>query len=509
MIDKLFPFHFVLDRSFQIVQKGHSLSKIFSDVTSFDDVFIFKVPSLSLEQNFDAILNHPNQLYIIEIKGCDIFLQGQFVFQNNPDLLFFCGNPWLKANADIKKLNLSISDFALHNSVIENANFVKTSKEEIEKKYKLSDDFLKQQLFFERLFDEIPVDMTIIDTEHRFRYLNRNAVKDDDLRKWMIGKTNTDYFIKKNLDIELGKRRETLIEKAIIEDVEINFEDIHHKGTEREVVVFRSISPFTTNDGAKYFLAYGLEITDIKKNYIVIEQKNKELEKLNKELNNLIYSITHDFRSPILAVKALIELLKKDQFSNQHTKDLLDLVILSIDKLDNQIIDIYNFIVNINLDVKYSKVDLRELVEETFKLVEHVVPYKVKLILNIEDASEFYTDQYRLNIILNNLISNAVKYSKNSDDNAFVEFTAKVNEKECFFSVRDNGEGIPENLKEKVFDIYFRVNEKVSGTGLGLFICSQAVEKLNGTIELNTILGEGSTFTVTIPNSIEDKGLLN
>jgi signal transduction histidine kinase len=113
----------------------------------------------------------------------------------------------------------------------------------------------------------------------------------------------------------------------------------------------------------------------------------------------------------------------------------------------------------------------------------------------------FYTDIYRLKIILNNLISNAVKYSSNREGNAFVEFIAKVNETNCSFSVRDNGEGIPPHLQDKVFEIYFRANNKTAGTGLGLFICSEAIRKLGGSIQLESTPGQGSVFSVNIPNN--------
>jgi signal transduction histidine kinase len=93
-----------------------------------------------------------------------------------------------------------------------------------------------------------------------------------------------------------------------------------------------------------------------------------------------------------------------------------------------------------------------------------------------------------------------VKYSSNRDNNAFVEFIARVDENEAVFYIKDNGEGIPDQLKEKVFDIYFRANKSTSGTGLGLFICSEVVRKLNGNIELESTLGKGSTFRVSIPN---------
>jgi signal transduction histidine kinase len=500
MFDKLFPFHFVLDKAFNVVQKGSSLSKILPFSGDFESFFLFKTPSFSVAQRFDALLSRSYQLYIIEIKGTGLSLQGQFICNPTQDLLYFCGSPWLTPEFDLKKYNLSIADFALHSSVIENADYVNMSMETMNRGVELTEDYENQRLFFERLFDEIPVDMSIFDLDKRFRYLNKRAVKDDNLRKWMIGKTNSDYFILKNIDKEIGFRREVFMQNAIETDSLISFEDIHHRGTKNEVVMLRSVSPFIAHDGNKYLLAYGLNITDIKKKAIQAEQKNVELEKLNHELNGVIYSITHDFRSPILAVKALVELMKKTVKLNVRFEGFLNHINTSIDRLDDQIIDIYHFVKNSNSELGSAPINLSEFVCEIFAMVEHSVPYPIELKINIEENAVLYTDVYRIKIVLNNLISNAVKYSSNRDGNAFVEFIAKVNETNCSFSVRDNGEGIPPQLQDKVFEIYFRANNKTAGTGLGLFICSEAIRKLGGTIVLESIPGQGSTFSVSIPN---------
>jgi signal transduction histidine kinase len=490
----------VLNEAFNVVQMGSSLSKILPDKGNFEHFFSFKTPSLSIGYSFDALLARSEQLFIVEIKGSELLLLGQFVHDASQNLLFFCGSPWLTPETDIKKYNLSIADFALHSSVIENADFVKLSIDELNSGAELSEDFENQRIFFERLFDEIPVDMSIFDLDKRFRYLNKRAVKDDNLRKWMIGKTNSDYFILKNIDKEIGFRREVYMQNAIDSDSLISFEDVHHRGTDKEVVMLRSVSPFTAHDGIKYLLAYGLNITEIKKKAKQAEQKNVELEKLNHELNGVIYSITHDFRSPILAVKALVELMKKSVQLNKRFEGFLGHITTSIDRLDDQIIDIYHFVKNSHTELRSIPVDLKEIVSEIFAMVEHSVPYPIKLKINIEEKAIFYTDIYRLKIVLNNLISNAVKYSSNREGNAFVEFSARVDQNECNFYVRDNGEGIPSQLKDKVFEIYFRANNKTAGTGLGLFICSEAIRKLGGSIELESTPGQGSIFSVNIPN---------
>jgi signal transduction histidine kinase len=317
----------------------------------------------------------------------------------------------------------------------------------------------------------------------------------------MIGKTNIDYFQYKNLDIQEGLRREAFIQSAIDSNETVYFEDIHPKGTDNEVVMLRSIVPFILHDGEKHLLGYAMNISELKKKHRLAEQKNIELKKLNKELNGIIYSITHDFRSPILALKGLVELIKKTDQLNERFEGFLNHIISSIDLLDKQIIDIYNFVKNSNAELQFAAVNLEELVNEIFNTVRYAVPYPIETSINIEQNSMLNTDLYRLKIILNNLISNAVKYSSNRNNDAFVAFRAEVNQNCCNFSVRDNGEGIPPHLQDKVFEIYFRANNKTAGTGLGLFICSEAIRKLGGSIQLESTPGQGSIFSVNIPNN--------
>ena len=147
MIDKLFPFHFVLDRAFKVVQKGSSLSKIISDSENFDELFTFKTPSFGFKKTFDGIHSRPGQIFIIESKGQDLLLQGQFVCNANQDLLFFCGNPWVKQEATLEAFNPEISDAAVQSTFVENANFLKSSIEEINERVVLNEVYEEQNFF--------------------------------------------------------------------------------------------------------------------------------------------------------------------------------------------------------------------------------------------------------------------------------------------------------------------------------------------------------------------------
>ncbi len=500
MFEKLFPFHFVLNRFLQLVQKGRSLSKLIDDKQgNFENIFTFKRPFLSIDYNFDSIINCIGQIFILEVIDTKIFLKGEFVYSETQDLLFFCGTPWL-GYENILKSDFNIGDFAIHSNIIEYSNFLNNAVSEFESKLEISEAFEKQRQFFEKLFDEIPVDMAIIDMERKFRYLNKTAVKDPELRNWLIGRTNFDYFIRKNLDLELGRQREEFIQKAIESGESIRFEDVHNKNTEKETVMLRSLSPFTAYDGQKYMLAYGMDLSIFKRTVFQNEQKNLELENLNNILNSIIYAVTHDFRAPILAVKALAYLVKSGLEINERNDLLFNLIKTSITKLDDQIIDIHNYLQNSKLEIGFTEVNISEIAENAFEMVRYSVPYPIVFKVEMHQKTPFITDFHRIKIVINNLISNAVKYSRKTT-NAFVNIKVVIDDENCHFTVSDNGDGISEMYVDKVFDIYFRASNKTGGTGLGLFICAEIIKKLGGKIEVKSVLGEGSSFSVTVPNN--------
>jgi signal transduction histidine kinase len=104
--------------------------------------------------------------------------------------------------------------------------------------------------------------------------------------------------------------------------------------------------------------------------------------------------------------------------------------------------------------------------------------------------------------VLTNILSNAIKYSDTKKLKPFIRIYVFINEEFCQIRVVDNGIGIAEESHEKIFDLFFRATEQAQGTGLGLFIVKDTIQKLKGTIEVDSMLDKGTTFVITIPNQI-------
>lgn len=228
-----------------------------------------------------------------------------------------------------------------------------------------------------------------------------------------------------------------------------------------------------------------------------IEQKNLELITVNKELDRFVYSASHDLRSPITSLKGLIEIAISEK-DPEELKNYLNLMNQSLTRQDQFISDIIDYSRNKRLDPHNEVINLDEAIDEVIAQHKHIKEVNEIKIHKQIAVNEVYTDGLRLKIILNNLVSNAIKYSDKQKNSKFIKIkTAKV-DNHLKIEVADNGIGIKEDALDKVFDMFFATNTNL-GSGLGLYITKEAVENLNGMISVNSIIDKGTTFLVTIP----------
>jgi PAS domain S-box-containing protein len=163
--------------------------------------------------------------------------------------------------------------------------------------------------------------------------------------------------------------------------------------------------------GVKYFDGAIRDVTAIKSAQEKLKKQNRELKKLNTELDSFVYSASHDLKAPLSSVKGLINLAKNenDKVKLGHYLDLAD---KSINKLDNFIKDIVDLSRNARQDVQAEFIDFNEIIQETLENYQYLENFnKISNKINIHSASVFYSDKRRLKVIFNNLISNSIRYS--------------------------------------------------------------------------------------------------
>lgn len=233
-----------------------------------------------------------------------------------------------------------------------------------------------------------------------------------------------------------------------------------------------------------------------------LEDKMEELEKANNELSRFIYSASHDLRSPLMSVLGIVNLAKMEQ-SVVDPNGYLTMIESSILRLDDFLQKIIEYYKNARLDTDYEKINFKSLVCECVNALKDAKD-QINFNIDIEQDSIFYGDVFRISIILNNLISNAIKYQKNDNPEPKVSVKIRSDDISSSIDIEDNGIGIPAEHLNNIFKMFFRTSGvNKSGTGIGLYIVREALNRIGGTIKVVSAYGKGTTFIITIPNKNE------
>ncbi|MES2006344.1 MAG: hybrid sensor histidine kinase/response regulator [Bacteroidota bacterium] len=229
-----------------------------------------------------------------------------------------------------------------------------------------------------------------------------------------------------------------------------------------------------------------------------LKVKINELEKANDELNRFVYSTSHDLRSPLANILGILNLAKLQQ-PGGDPNTYFGMIEGCVNKMDNFIHKTIEYYKGIRLDDINEEVNFELMFKDSIELCNMQNPL-IRFEVNVNQRAVFTCDAFRLSLILNNLISNAVKYQRQDESNPKVVLTAEVDEKQATIHIADNGVGIIEEHLNKIFQIFFRSTDFKNGLGIGLYIVKEALTRIGGEISVKSEFGKGTAFTLTIPN---------
>jgi signal transduction histidine kinase len=353
--------------------------------------------------------------------------------------------------------------------------------------------------FLRAVLNQLPSELVVVDTDMHYLFVNKAAVKDDEIREWMIGKTDTEFWARKNRNSELAIKRREGCEEVIRTNQDLLFEESFHVGSPEEKHYVRLHRPNLKDGEQNYILVYGQEVTELKKSEERLKHQNNELEKVNHELDQFVYSASHNLRAPLLSVKGLLTLIEQEEMEVPTRKLFIEEIHKSIQRLDGTIKDIIEYSKNARLDIQPSCIDLEQLIRNTHEDLKYFEGTTVSLELHLEQSAPFYSDERRIRSIVHNIMSNSVKYSDNQKDASWLKVEIETNERGCVFEFTDNGKGIPTEYQSRVFDMFYRATSERSGSGLGLYIVKEMTERIGGTVELESQLGIGTKLRLTLP----------
>jgi signal transduction histidine kinase/ligand-binding sensor domain-containing protein len=230
-----------------------------------------------------------------------------------------------------------------------------------------------------------------------------------------------------------------------------------------------------------------------------VVRSNAELKKLNEELDNFVYSTSHDLRAPLTSIMGLINLSRLEKTEDRD--EYINLMERSVKKMDDFIREITDFSRNARLTLEPVKIDFLSLIQETFEHLRFLdMDNRIERNILVEEGIVFYSDKLRISIILNNLITNAIKYSNAQQPNQKIEVEVRRHENGIRLIVKDNGIGIKPEQLSLIFEMFYRGSEQSQGSGLGLYIVKETVHKLKGGVTVKSQISKGSTFEVVLPS---------
>lgn len=227
---------------------------------------------------------------------------------------------------------------------------------------------------------------------------------------------------------------------------------------------------------------------------------NKEIAKnYLTQMEDFAHTAAHDLRAPLRAVKSFLQLIESKNESTQDDKDkkYFKFVFDNVKTMDDLIVSLLEFAKSDDSLIEEEDIELNSFITDIYDQLKANSQSNQLLLSNLPTI---HFSKLALGVVLNNLIENALKY-KSPDQNVSIEVVYEANEFQHEFQITDNGIGIAEEYFELIFKPFKRLHTKSEypGSGLGLATVKKIVEKMNGTISVRSVLGEGTTFILTFP----------
>lgn len=243
-------------------------------------------------------------------------------------------------------------------------------------------------------------------------------------------------------------------------------------------------------------------ISVIRANYFAetkLIKSHVELKKINEELDRFVYSASHDMRAPLSSLLGLINIAEKTEIPEEKSL-CLQLMRERIAVMEGFLKEITDYSRNVRTEVKKTSVRIFDCIHASLKELDFLAERgKIDISIMAEAGLTILVDESRFSVVLNNLISNAIKYYDPEKPNPFITIHAAIRNSRLVLTVEDNGIGISQEHIKKIFDMFYRATTRGDGSGLGLYIVYETVHKLGGTISVTSEERKGSTFTVEIP----------
>lgn len=232
----------------------------------------------------------------------------------------------------------------------------------------------------------------------------------------------------------------------------------------------------------------------------MLEVERHSLTKANRELDTFLYRSSHDLRAPLTTISGLVAAMKNAKEKEQN--EFLESIEERVEQADNVIRDIITLRKGQMTDLFITNFDVKEEIEKEFNAQIDGRESSPKLLVSTSGQTTIHSDLSRLHIAFANLLSNAIKYHNYNQEEPTIEVRIEEVEHGLSLTISDNGPGIAEKHLPKIFDMFYRANRSSFGSGLGLYLVKDAIDKIQGTIGVQSESGKGTTFDLFIKDLV-------
>lgn len=261
--------------------------------------------------------------------------------------------------------------------------------------------------------------------------------------------------------------------------------------------VYRYINKPWDYENIRIALRNAREIYDTKKE---LKEKNRRLEKALKELDQFVYSVSHDIRAPLTSIQGIINLALLES-RESSSKEYFEMIKSMVDKLDTFVHQVIDYYYGNRHNKNFDEIDFATLMEnitEGYRYDPETNDIDIKVNLDIKEP--LISNKIKMRIILANLIANSIKYQREDNGDKWVKVEITTDKQKAEILVEDNGIGIEQEQLERVFEMFHRASHKSIGSGLGLYIVKDSVESLDGDIKMSSQPNKGTRVEITLPN---------
>jgi len=354
--------------------------------------------------------------------------------------------------------------------------------------------------FLETVVENIPNMIFVKDAEElRFVRFNRAG---EELLGWsrnaLIGKNDYDFFPREEADWFTTKDRAVLESGELLDIPEEVIQTAHG----RRYLHTRKVAMVDADGKPAYLLGISEDITGKREAEQTLSRLNAELARSNEELSQFAYIASHDLQEPLRTISSYLQLIAR-RYKGQLDSDadeFIDFAVRGAKRLQAMIDGLLAFSRAGTRELKREPIDLDALFAEMLRdLQEAVATQRAEVAL--DKLPQVQGDPVQLAQVFRNLLTNALKF--HGAEAPRVQVAATRREGAWAIAVSDNGIGIAAEDQERVFGVFRRLHgvDEYPGCGIGLAICKRVVDRHGGTIEVTSTPGEGSTFTVVLPDT--------